>query len=91
MDPEVFALPDDIDAGEARRPLRRRGELLSHYVYIVDREGRLVGAVSLRQVLLAGAKQSLLSLSPGRVESLSIRSGTRSILENRDKEDTDPP
>jgi magnesium transporter len=82
MNPRVTALPQDINAGEARLGLRRQAERISYYVYVVDREQRLVGVVTLRQLMQAAAKQPLVSLLGGRVASLSAHAGVKAILDH---------
>jgi magnesium transporter len=80
MNRGVVALPHDISAGEARRRLRRDAGRISYYIYLVDREQRLLGVVTLRQLMQATAKQPVASLIGGRVASLSVHAGVKAIL-----------
>lgn len=50
MEPRVLALPEDVSVGDALKRLRRTGQLAFHYLYVQDRSGKLVGAVSLRRL-----------------------------------------
>jgi magnesium transporter len=50
--------------------LRRSSQHALYYVYVVDREGRLIGVVNLRQLLLTSSKQSLQTLMRRPVYSL---------------------
>lgn len=82
MNPDVFALPHDINAGEARLQLRRHADHISYYVYVVDRERKLVGVINLRQLMQAAAKQPLTSLMRGRAVTLSVHAGRKAILKH---------
>jgi magnesium transporter len=57
MTPEMVMVPVELSVGEAMRYLRERAEMpeLIYYVYVVDSltEGRLLGVLSLRDLLLA--------------------------------------
>jgi magnesium transporter len=53
LDPEVLALPADVNAAEALERIRAEPEHARYNVYVVDRDQRLVGVVNLRELLLA--------------------------------------
>ncbi len=53
MDPTVFRLPDDVLVADARGRLTRAARELLYYVYIVDREHRLVGVLDIPELMLA--------------------------------------
>jgi len=54
MSPSFFSMPDSATCGVAIRALQRMGDQVDsvHYVYVVDVEQRLVGVVSLRQLVI---------------------------------------
>jgi len=55
MNPNVFALPETTTAGEAVAALQRsagRETETVFYLYVIDRDGHLVGVTSLRRLLL---------------------------------------
>jgi magnesium transporter len=52
MDPRPFVLPEDISAEEAISQLRSRGPKDIHDLYVVDRHQRLVGDLSLKDLML---------------------------------------
>lgn len=53
MNPSVFALPETATAGEAVAALQRSAGLeMVFYLYVVDRDGHLVGVTSLRRLLV---------------------------------------
>ena len=75
MDPTVLALPEDLSAGEALAAVERHPERARHYVYVVDRDERLVGVVSLRQLLLAHPGAGIRELMERKVASIPSRMG----------------
>ncbi len=53
MNPNVFALPEDLTAGEAITALQKSRDVeMVFYLYVVDGRRHLVGVVSLRRLLL---------------------------------------
>jgi magnesium transporter len=62
MDPRVFTLPEDIRVAEAVERLRARPEYAMYYLYVVDREQRLVGVLNYRDLLLASDEATLRSV-----------------------------
>ena len=53
MNPNVFALPEDLTAGEAITALQNARDVeMVFYLYVVDERRHLVGVVSLRRLLL---------------------------------------
>lgn len=53
MNPRVFALPEDITAGEAITALQTSRDVeMVFYLYVIDSRRHLVGVVSLRRLLL---------------------------------------
>ena len=59
MDPTVTPLSSDLTVADARTLLRRATLRSAYYVYIVNREGGLIGVLNLRQLSLAPSKSSL--------------------------------
>ena len=60
MNPNVFALPEDLTAGEAIEALQRSREVeMVFYLYLVDARRHLVGVVSLRRLLLVAPETPL--------------------------------
>ncbi|HSE87195.1 MAG TPA: CBS domain-containing protein [Candidatus Binatia bacterium] len=62
MEPEALALPGDIRIGEARARVRHAPHSLLSYLYVVDREQRLIGVLTLRELMLASPKTMLSSV-----------------------------
>ena len=70
MTTHFLALPGPISVGEAIARIRREPETETvFYVYVVDQVGRLEGVVSLRQLVLARAEQTLDAIMNPRVIS----------------------
>ena len=60
MNPRVFALPEDITAGEAITALQNARDVeMVFYLYVIDARRHLVGVVSLRRLLLVPASTPL--------------------------------
>lgn len=73
-DPLVLALPGDLTVAHAQKQLRRSAERADYYIYIVDRDQRLVGALDIRELMLAQARNTLESVmhrDPVRVPASS--------------------
>lgn len=59
MDPDVLALPRDLSAEDALARVRSEPESARYDLYVVDPEQRLVGALNLRELMLASPAQRL--------------------------------
>lgn len=60
MNPEVFALSEDLTAGEAIAALQTSRDVeMVFYLYVVDERRHLVGVVSLRRLLLVSTETPL--------------------------------
>lgn len=73
MDPLTVTLPDDITVEQARQRLRESAEHLYYYVYVVNREQRLVGVVGLRELFMNNGEDLVRSVMVAKVMSLSDR------------------
>jgi magnesium transporter len=80
MDPTVLSLPSDIHANEARQLTRRSARRLLYYLYVVDRDQKLVGVVSLRELILADPHEALASIMHTPVVHLPGRADTAAVL-----------
>ncbi len=72
MEPRVAAVPADITVDAARKRVQREPRHLRYYVYVVDRDDRLVGVINLRELMLAPASARLASVMRAPVESVSV-------------------
>lgn len=79
-DPLVLALPHDMSVGEAQKQLRRSPERAYYYIYMVDREHRLVGALDVRELMLASGKESLSQVMHGEPVCVSAHSDIAAVV-----------
>ncbi len=56
MDPSIFRLPDDVIVADARSRLVRAARDLLYYLYVVDRDQRLVGVLDIPELMVARAR-----------------------------------
>lgn len=68
MDPGVLAIPEDIAAVEVRLRLRRQADGLLHYLYVVSRDGRLVGVLDMPELMRAQPRSSVRDVMHAEVE-----------------------
>jgi magnesium transporter len=71
MDPRVAALPSDLGVAAALSRLRERPEHSAYYLYVVDREERLVGVLNYRDLMLADASATLAAVMRTPVASIA--------------------
>jgi magnesium transporter len=72
-DPLVLALPDDITVLEAQRLLRSSGQHLFYYVYVLARDRKLVGTLTLPELMAADPRAILNSIMQPHPTSLDAR------------------
>jgi magnesium transporter len=80
VDPLVLALPEDLSVAEAQKQLRRSAERAYYYVYVVDRQQRLVGALDIRELMLAEPKATLGAVMHREVVSVSAHADLATVL-----------
>lgn len=74
MDPRVASLPGDLTAEQAAARLRSEPAYGAYYLYVVDREQRLVGVLNYRDLVRAEPSSDLASFM--RPAAQSIRADT---------------
>jgi magnesium transporter len=73
MNPNVFALNEDLTAGEAIAALQQSRDVeVVFYLYVVDQRGHLVGVVSLRRLLLVAPETPLKRIMTTDVISVRV-------------------
>lgn len=82
MDPRAFALPDDITVAEARRRVQKAGRRVQYYLYVLDRERRLVGVLNLRDFMLAKSRDTIGSLMKPNVVRIPAIMTLDQIVQN---------
>lgn len=80
LDPLVLALPEELSVAEAQRQLRRSAERAYYYVYVVDRDQRLVGALDIRELMLAETKATLGAVMHRDIVSVPAHADLASVM-----------
>jgi len=70
MEPRVSSIPVDVTVQAAAAIIRKAPRQTLFYLYVTDREGRLVGVLNMRNLMLASPKESIESIMSR--ETLSI-------------------
>jgi magnesium transporter len=76
------AYPQDLSVGETWKRLRRRRKPSGCYLYVVDPEGILVGALSFSELLSTHPRRYLRDIMSTPVESLTAFASGRAIVEH---------
>ncbi|MCZ6674743.1 MAG: CBS domain-containing protein [Verrucomicrobia bacterium] len=79
-DPQVFTLPPDISGEEAISRIRRYGQKAMYYIYVIDRDGKLEGVVTLRQLLVDTSVHLVGTLMETQITTLSAEANLEEIL-----------
>ncbi len=82
MDPWSFAVSSDANVGEALKRCTRSPDHVRFYVYVVDRERKLIGVVTLGQLLRGSRAQQIASLMERNVTSVPANASRADVLEN---------
>ncbi len=81
MDPLVLAVPSDLSVGETVTRLRRAPRArLHHYLYVINREHRLVGVLDLRDLLRTAPEEQVALLMQTDVLRVSVWADRAAIL-----------
>jgi len=59
MDPRITSIRVDLTVGEAIAALRRAPRHTLYYLYVTDRDGKLVGVLNMRELLLASPRDPI--------------------------------
>ncbi len=59
MDPHITSIRIDLTAAEAISALRRARRHTLYYLYVTDRDGKLVGVLNMRELLLAAPRDRI--------------------------------
>jgi magnesium transporter len=82
MDPAIFHLPHDVLVADARARLGRAARDLLYYLYVVDREHRLVGVLDIPELMLARARDPVSVVMHREVDRLSVWLPVAIVREN---------
>ena len=79
MESRVLTLPPETTAAEAIALVRADPAHVSQYLYVVDRQRRLLGVVSLKQLLAAADAVAVATLMTRHVIALQVRDSLASV------------
>jgi magnesium transporter len=80
MDPDVLALPMDLTAREALAQVRESAAHARYNLYVVDRDQRLAGVLTLRELLQARPRTPLSDLMVPEPQRLLAEAGREAVL-----------
>ena len=78
MEPQVVSIPSDLTVQETLSLLRKAPRQSIHYLYVTDREGKLVGVLATRDLILGAPRD--------RIEPLLLREVVR-VTASMDREE----
>jgi magnesium transporter len=81
-DPQVFTLPPDISVEEAVSRIRAYGQKAMYYIYIIDRDGKLEGVLTLRQLLVDTSDHLVGTLMETQITTLSAEANLEEIIKH---------
>lgn len=80
MDAMIPCVADDATAGEALQLIRDQADHALYYVYIIDRQQRLTGVTTLRQLLQANPTTSVLHVTRERPAKLQSQASLAAVI-----------
>ena len=81
-DPQVFTLPPDIPVEEAVSRIRTYGQKAMYYIYVIDRDGKLEGVLTLRQLLIDASDHLVGTLMENQITTLSAEANLEEIIQH---------
>jgi len=81
-DPQVFTLPPDIRVEESISRIRTYGQKAMYYIYVIDRDGKLEGVVTLRQLLVDSSDHSVGTIMENQITTLSAEANLEEIIKH---------
>jgi magnesium transporter len=81
-DPQVFTLPPDISVEEALSRIRTYGQKAMYYIYVIDRDGKLEGVLTLRQLLIDSSDHLVGTLMENQITTLSAEANLEEIIKH---------
>ncbi len=82
MDPSPVAIQSTDSIRKVMRHIRTEAQSVRYYIYVVDKDQRLVGVVTLRQLLNAHGGDSVASIMETNVVSLPAMASKRDIIKH---------
>lgn len=82
MDPDYFALPESETVQSSIAALQQKRDVeMVFYLYVVDRDGHLVGVTSLRQLLLSRPTQTLAEIMQRSVIKVDVETDQEHVAQ----------
>ncbi len=81
-DPQVFTLPPDIPVEEAVSRIRTYGQKAMYYIYVIDRDGKLEGVLTLRQLIIDTSDHLVGTLMENQITTLSAEANLEEIIQH---------
>ena len=81
-DPRVLSLPPDITVKDALASIARDLRNTTYYVYVIDRDAKLEGLVTLKQLIATDKDQIIGSMMTSKVVTLSAEASIDEILQH---------
>lgn len=81
-DPRVFTLPPDIPVAEALDRVRRNTRHVTYYLYVIDRDQKLAGLVTVKELLAADADHLVASIMKPSVVTLPAEAMVAELLQH---------
>lgn len=80
MDPQVMSVTSDLTVQEAISALRRGRREATYYLYVTDRDRKLVGILTLRDLLFGAPRERVESLMSRELVSASVSTGRDEVM-----------
>ncbi len=81
-DPRVLTLPPDISVAEALERVRRTARHATYYLYVIDRDQKLAGLVTVKELLAADADHLVASIMKPSVVTLPGEAMVAELLQH---------
>ncbi len=82
MDPYVLTLPEDISVAESLRRAKASRHGLLYYLYVIDRQQRLVGVTTLRQLMRARVSEPLTTVMERNVACINANARSEEVAKS---------
>lgn len=80
MDPYVLTLPEDISVAESLRRTKASRQGLLYYLYVIDRQQRLVGVTTLRELMRARVSEPLATVIGRDVAKINAHARSEEVV-----------
>jgi magnesium transporter len=80
MEPRVVSIPSDLNVQSAIGVLRKAPRQTLFYLYVTDRDGKLIGVLNMRNLLLASPRDTIESLMSREIMSVPATKDREDVL-----------